>query len=67
MQMDHELTAEDRANINPTRANSIAQALTYVENPVQCCRQVLELIKMLVELVNIKKDDPKTKDSVLYQ
>lgn len=66
MQMDHEFTAEDRATINPTNSTSINQALQHVTNPVQCCRQVLELIKMLVELVNIKKDDSKTKDNVLY-
>lgn len=66
MQMDHDLSAEDRANLNPANSTSIKQALEYVKNPVKCCRYVLDLIKMLVELVSIKKDDPKTKDNVLY-
>lgn len=66
MQADKEFDFEDRANINPTNSTSINLALDYVKNPVKCCRHVLELIKMLVELVSIKKDDPKTKDNVLY-
>lgn len=66
MQLDHDLTPEDRARINPANSTSINQALDYVKNPVKCCRHVLELIKMLVELVNFKKDDAKTKENVLY-
>jgi inositol-hexakisphosphate/diphosphoinositol-pentakisphosphate 1-kinase len=66
VQLDRELTNEDRAHLNPTNSTSINQAMDLVKNPASCCRQVLELIKQLVELVNIKKDDPKTKDNVLY-
>lgn len=66
MQMDHDLTDEDRAYINPTNSLSISQALNYVKNPVKCCRHVLSLIRSLVELVIAKKDDPKTKDNCLY-
>jgi inositol-hexakisphosphate/diphosphoinositol-pentakisphosphate 1-kinase len=60
------LTPEERAAINPCNSNSINQALDFVKNPVECCAYVLQLIRKLVELVDSKKDDPKTNESVLY-
>lgn len=64
MRLDHDLTDEEKSQLNPTNSTSINEALKYVTNPVQCCRQVLDLIKKLVDLVKTKKDDPKTRENV---
>lgn len=61
MQLDRDFTAEDKEKINPTNSSSIADALDFVKNPVRCCRHVHEFIKSLMEVVQIKKEDPKTK------
>lgn len=61
MQIDREFTAEEREKINPGHALSIDAALDFVKNPVRCCQHVHELIKSLMEIVKIKKDDAKTK------
>lgn len=61
MQLDREFTPEDKEKINPGNSSSIADALDFVKNPVQCCKHVHELIKSLMEIVHIKKEDPKTK------
>lgn len=66
MQLDRDFSSEDRDKINPANSSSISDALEFVKNPVQCCRQVHELIKSLMEIVHQKKDDVKTKDAVLY-
>ncbi|XP_067003920.1 inositol hexakisphosphate and diphosphoinositol-pentakisphosphate kinase 2 isoform X3 [Anabrus simplex] len=66
MQQDHDFTAEDREKINPTHSISIASAMDYVKNPVKCCEHVQDLIQKLMNIVRIKKDDPKTKDAILY-
>ncbi|XP_023718435.1 inositol hexakisphosphate and diphosphoinositol-pentakisphosphate kinase 2 isoform X5 [Cryptotermes secundus] len=66
MQQDRDFTAEDREKINPGNALSISTALDFVKNPVKCCEHVQDLIQRLMDIVRIKKDDPKTKDAVLY-
>ncbi|XP_063706577.1 inositol hexakisphosphate and diphosphoinositol-pentakisphosphate kinase isoform X3 [Culicoides brevitarsis] len=66
MQTDREFTAEDREQINPGNSISINQALDYVKNPVKCCAHCHALIQSLIAIVTIKKDDPKTKEAVLY-
>ncbi|XP_069365675.1 inositol hexakisphosphate and diphosphoinositol-pentakisphosphate kinase 2 isoform X2 [Maniola hyperantus] len=66
MQVDREFSAEDRARINPCASLSIAAALDFVKNPAQTCAHVHGLIKHLVRIVLAKKDDPKTKDTILY-
>uniref|UniRef100_A0A182YQ32 Inositol hexakisphosphate and diphosphoinositol-pentakisphosphate kinase n=1 Tax=Anopheles stephensi TaxID=30069 RepID=A0A182YQ32_ANOST len=66
MQIDREFTAEDRAAINPGNAISINLAMNFVKNPVQCCAQVHSLIRSLMAVVAVKRDDPKTRDAVLY-
>ncbi|XP_034668595.1 inositol hexakisphosphate and diphosphoinositol-pentakisphosphate kinase isoform X9 [Drosophila subobscura] len=66
MQNDREFTKEDREHINPCNSKSITQALDFVKNPVDCCRHVHLLIRELLHIISIKKDDPKTKDAILY-
>ncbi|CAH1111385.1 unnamed protein product [Psylliodes chrysocephalus] len=66
MQLDRDFTPEDREKINPCNSTSISEALEFVKNPVKCCRHVQELIKNLLEIVHVKKEDPKSKDAVLY-
>ncbi|GBP91777.1 Inositol hexakisphosphate and diphosphoinositol-pentakisphosphate kinase [Eumeta japonica] len=66
MQVDREFTAEDRARINPCESLSITTAMDFVKNPAQCCAHVHALIQQLVQIVVTKKDDPKTKDTILY-
>lgn len=66
MQDDRDFTPEDRIKINPGNALSINQALDFVKNPVKCCNHVHSLIQSLMNIVHIKKDDPKTKDATLY-
>ncbi|XP_026823839.1 inositol hexakisphosphate and diphosphoinositol-pentakisphosphate kinase 2 isoform X12 [Ooceraea biroi] len=66
LQQDREFTREDREQINPGNALSINAALDFVKNPVRCCQHVHSLIQKLLDIVRIKKDDPKTKDTILY-
>ncbi|XP_068629845.1 inositol hexakisphosphate and diphosphoinositol-pentakisphosphate kinase 2 [Battus philenor] len=66
MQVDREFTEEDRARINPCASLSISAAMQLVNNPVRCCAHVHALIQNLVQIVLAKKDDPKTKDTILY-
>lgn len=66
MQQDHDFTKEERAFINPCNAISINLALDFVKNPVKCCERVHSLIQKLMNIVRLKKDDPKTKDATLY-
>lgn len=66
LQQDKEFTREDREEINPSNALSINAALDFVKNPVKCCQHVQTLIQKLMDIVRIKKDDPKTKDAILY-
>lgn len=35
--------------------------MDFVKNPVRCCQHVHILIQKLMDIVRIKKDDPKTK------
>ncbi|XP_016923722.1 inositol hexakisphosphate and diphosphoinositol-pentakisphosphate kinase isoform X17 [Drosophila suzukii] len=66
MQNDREFSKEDREQINPCNSKSITQALDFVKNPVDCCHHVHLLIRELLHIISIKKDDPKTKDAILY-
>uniref|UniRef100_A0A1A9WB12 Inositol hexakisphosphate and diphosphoinositol-pentakisphosphate kinase n=1 Tax=Glossina brevipalpis TaxID=37001 RepID=A0A1A9WB12_9MUSC len=66
MRLDREFSLEDRAAINPNNSISINQALDFVKNPVECCQHVHKLIKELLVIISVKKDDPKTKDAILY-
>nr|XP_050863340.1 inositol hexakisphosphate and diphosphoinositol-pentakisphosphate kinase 2 isoform X30 [Vespula vulgaris] len=66
LQQDREFTREDREQINPGNALSINAAMDFVKNPVRCCQHVHALIQKLMDIVRIKKDDPKTKDAILY-
>jgi hypothetical protein len=61
MQQDRDFAVEDREKINPGNALSISTALDFVKNPVKCCERVQDLIQRLMDIVRIKKDDPKTK------
>ncbi|XP_059471548.1 inositol hexakisphosphate and diphosphoinositol-pentakisphosphate kinase 2 isoform X7 [Neocloeon triangulifer] len=66
MQQDQEFTKEDREKLNPCNASSITAALDFVKNPVRCCERVHDLIQKLVAIVRTKREDPKTKDAILY-
>ncbi|KAG7307476.1 hypothetical protein JYU34_007674 [Plutella xylostella] len=66
MQVDRELTEEDKARINPCGASSVARALQLVKSPAQCCAHLHTLVQRLVNVVTHKKDEPKTKDTILY-
>ncbi|XP_039442619.1 inositol hexakisphosphate and diphosphoinositol-pentakisphosphate kinase isoform X8 [Culex pipiens pallens] len=66
MQIDRDFTVEDRAAINPGNAISINLAMDFVKNPVKCCAHVHSLIQSLLTVVGVKRDDPKTRDAVLY-
>ncbi|XP_049867406.1 inositol hexakisphosphate and diphosphoinositol-pentakisphosphate kinase isoform X3 [Pectinophora gossypiella] len=66
MQVDRDFTDEDRARINPCASLSITAAMEFVKNPVRCCAHVHTLIQQLVRIVITKRDDPKTKDTILY-
>lgn len=61
LQQDREFTREDRELINPGNALSINAAMDFVKNPVKCCQYMHSLIQKLMDVVRIKKDDPKTK------
>lgn len=66
MQVDRQFTDEDLLAINPTNSISINQAIDFVKNPVQCCIHVHELIKSLLFIIDVKREDPKTRDAILY-
>ncbi|XP_067637668.1 inositol hexakisphosphate and diphosphoinositol-pentakisphosphate kinase isoform X16 [Eurosta solidaginis] len=66
MRVDRDFNSEDRELINPCNSISINQALDFVKNPVDCCNHVHKLIKELLTIISIKKEDPKTKDAILY-
>lgn len=61
MQLDKDFTPTEREKINPCNSSSISDALDFVKNPVKCCKHVHELIKNLMEIVQVKKEDQKTK------
>ncbi|KAI5632739.1 histidine phosphatase superfamily (branch 2) domain-containing protein [Phthorimaea operculella] len=66
MQVDRDFTEEDRARINPCRSLSISAAMDFVKNPVRCCAHVHTLIQQLAKVVSTKRQDSKTKDTILY-
>ncbi|XP_064071744.1 inositol hexakisphosphate and diphosphoinositol-pentakisphosphate kinase isoform X4 [Vanessa tameamea] len=66
MQVEREFSAEERARINPCASLSIAAAMDFVKHPARTCAHVHALIRQLVRIVLAKKDDPKTKDTILY-
>ncbi|XP_061383237.1 inositol hexakisphosphate and diphosphoinositol-pentakisphosphate kinase isoform X2 [Danaus plexippus] len=66
LQADRSFSACDRARVNPCGSLSIAAALEFVDNPARTCAHVHSLINSLVRIVLAKKDDPKTKDTILY-
>ncbi|XP_055384691.1 inositol hexakisphosphate and diphosphoinositol-pentakisphosphate kinase isoform X2 [Condylostylus longicornis] len=66
MQVDRDFTQEDINAINPGSSISINQAINFVKNPVKCCVHVITLIKALLDVITVKKEDPKTKDAILY-
>lgn len=66
LQIDRDFTLADRVAINPGNATSINQAMDFVRNPVKCCCHVQSLIQSLMAVVAFKRDDPKTRDAILY-
>lgn len=66
MQVDRDFTQADREKINPCNSVSINDALDFVKNPYKCCRHVHDLIKSMMEIVQVKKEDGKTKEAILY-
>ncbi|XP_028032060.1 inositol hexakisphosphate and diphosphoinositol-pentakisphosphate kinase isoform X6 [Bombyx mandarina] len=66
MQVDRDFTDEDRWRINPCGSLSISTAMEFVKNPARCCAHVHALIHHLLRIVLAKRDDPKTKDTILY-
>uniref|UniRef100_A0A1L8E5R5 Inositol hexakisphosphate and diphosphoinositol-pentakisphosphate kinase n=1 Tax=Nyssomyia neivai TaxID=330878 RepID=A0A1L8E5R5_9DIPT len=66
MQIDRDFSQTDREAINPGNSQSINQALDFVKNPVQCCLRVCALIQSLMAVIAVKRDDPKTRDAILY-
>lgn len=63
LQIDRELSEEEKRRINPCIARSIEAALHIIGNPVQCCVKVHELIQKLVETIRAKCEDPKVKSN----
>ncbi|XP_050345276.1 inositol hexakisphosphate and diphosphoinositol-pentakisphosphate kinase 2 isoform X5 [Nymphalis io] len=66
MQVEREFSAEERARVNPCASLSIAAAMDFVKHPARTCAHVHALIRHLVRIVLAKRDDPKTKDTILY-
>ncbi|XP_060536296.1 inositol hexakisphosphate and diphosphoinositol-pentakisphosphate kinase isoform X3 [Cylas formicarius] len=66
LQVDRDFTQSDRDKINPCNSVSINEAIDFVKNPYKCCVHIHNLIKSLMEIVQIKKDDTKTKEAILY-
>ena len=64
LQIDHVLTREERARMNPTGDLSIAAALNIIGNPADTCRHIHGYIKSLIELATAKSLDPRTKGQI---
>ncbi|XP_066244855.1 inositol hexakisphosphate and diphosphoinositol-pentakisphosphate kinase isoform X3 [Euwallacea similis] len=62
MQIDRDFSQIDREKINPCNSASINEAMDFVKNPYKCCKHVHELIKSLMEIVQVKKED----EAILY-
>ncbi|KAL1512849.1 hypothetical protein ABEB36_002365 [Hypothenemus hampei] len=62
MQIDRDFSLADREKINPCNSASINEAMDFVKNPYKCCKHVHELIRLLMEIVQVKKED----EAILY-
>merc|ERR1711892_74149 len=51
LQRDQELSKEDEEFLNPCNRISIANALKFIQNPVQCCQRVHQFIQSLNALI----------------
>ncbi len=55
MQQDREFTQEDDESLNPCHQISISKALSFIQNPVQCCLHIHRLINSLSEDIERQK------------
>eukprot|EP00095_Tigriopus_kingsejongensis_P003820 maker-scaffold278_size225338-snap-gene-1.22 protein:Tk03820 transcript:maker-scaffold278_size225338-snap-gene-1.22-mRNA-1 annotation:"inositol hexakisphosphate and diphosphoinositol-pentakisphosphate kinase-like isoform x8" len=64
MQQDRDFTQEEYEQLNPCHQISIANALKFIQNPVECCRQILIHIRELNKTIETKRQE--YDDSILY-
>lgn len=64
MQQDSDFSQEDDESLNPCHQISISKALSFIQNPVQCCRHIHRLIHNLYEF--IERQRQVLDDSDLY-
>lgn len=55
MQQTRDFSQEDVEQLNPCHQISITNALKFIRNPVECCRQILNLIQELNKTIESKR------------
>ncbi|XP_059094246.1 inositol hexakisphosphate and diphosphoinositol-pentakisphosphate kinase-like isoform X3 [Tigriopus californicus] len=64
MQQTRDFSQEDSEQLNPCHQISITNALKFIRNPVECCKQILNLIQELNKTIESKRLE--FEDSILY-
>ncbi|NXG22888.1 VIP1 kinase, partial [Grallaria varia] len=66
MQKDAQFCEEDYEKLAPTGSASLLNSMTFIQNPVKVCNQVLTLIENLTSQIRKRLEDPKSADLQLY-
>ncbi|XP_050759004.1 inositol hexakisphosphate and diphosphoinositol-pentakisphosphate kinase 1 isoform X2 [Gymnogyps californianus] len=66
MQKDAEFCEDDYEKLAPTGSASLLNSMTFIQNPVEVCNQVLTLIENLTSQIQKRLEDPKSADLQLY-
>ncbi|XP_065590248.1 inositol hexakisphosphate and diphosphoinositol-pentakisphosphate kinase 1 isoform X6 [Cyrtonyx montezumae] len=66
MQKDAEFCEEDYEKLAPTGSASLLNSMAFIQNPVEICNQVFNLIENLTSQIRKRLQDPKSADLQLY-
>ncbi|XP_053128434.1 inositol hexakisphosphate and diphosphoinositol-pentakisphosphate kinase 1 isoform X2 [Hemicordylus capensis] len=66
MQKDATFCEEDYEKLAPTGSTSLLTSMSIIQNPVEICDQVFELIESLTAQIQKRLEDPKSADLQLY-
>ncbi|XP_067327461.1 inositol hexakisphosphate and diphosphoinositol-pentakisphosphate kinase 1 isoform X2 [Anolis sagrei] len=66
MQKDSPFSEEDYQKLAPTGSVSLTKSMDIIQNPVEICDRVFELIESLTSQIQKRMEDPKFADLQLY-
>ncbi|XP_044300839.1 inositol hexakisphosphate and diphosphoinositol-pentakisphosphate kinase 1 isoform X3 [Varanus komodoensis] len=66
MQKDATFCAEDYEKLAPTGSISLTKSMGIIQNPVEICDRVFDLIESLTSQIQKRLEDPKSADLQLY-